>query len=129
MESGAMEEDYVVWWVHTYPPQGKKRSRQKGFHPSCVFCTSFWAVLRSGVASVGSGLGSTTSCGQRRRSGDSLNTSYLIKGGILPSWAYSKITMPQFIGQKLWKSGSRSTRHRFCTWIVHHWTLTLLRDC
>lgn len=47
----------------------------------------------------------------------------------LMAWAYSKMTMPGFIGPKLWKSGSGSMRDHFHTWIGHHrvQTLTPLR--
>ncbi len=49
----------------------------------------------------------------------------------LKARAYSKMTMPVFIGLKLWKSGSGSMRHHFHTWIGHHrvqsQTLTPLR--
>ncbi len=33
---------------------------------------------------------------------------------------YSKMTMPGFIGLKLWKSGSGSMRRHFHTWTDHH---------
>ena len=47
----------------------------------------------------------------------------------LMAWAYSKMTMPGFIGAKLWKNGSGSMRDHFHTWIGHHrvQTLTPLR--
>ena len=43
--------------------------------------------------------------------------------------AYSKMTMPGFIGLELWKTGSVCMRHHFHTWIGHHrvQTLTPLR--
>ncbi len=75
-------------------------------------------------------------CAQRMRSADYLiilmtRLFHQFIFSSLIAWAYSKLTMPGFIGLKLRKSGSGSMRHHFQTWIGHHraqsQTLTPLR--
>ncbi len=75
-------------------------------------------------------------CAQRMRSADYLiilmtRLFHQFIFSSLIAWAYSKLTMPGFIGLKLRKSGSGSMSIHFQTWIGHHraksQTLTPLR--
>ena len=137
-----MEEGHVVWWVQIYPVpewwahQGKKRGRWSDapIMPS-AYCTSLWGqcydlgwlqLVRSSFSNI--------MCPKNEVSWLPEYTEwpgYSINGffSSLMARAYSKMTMPGFIGLKLWKSGSGSMRHHFHTWMGHHrvQTLTSLR--
>ena len=120
-----MEEGHVVWWVQIDPVpewwvhQGKKRGRWSDAPIMPSVCTSLWGqcydlgllqLVRSRFSKEWGQL--TTWIYWMTR----LFHQWIVSS--LMARAYSKMTGS--IGLKLWKSGSRSMRHHFHTWIVHH---------
>ena len=94
-----------------------RREVDEVMHPSCLETTTH--TCGGSVMIWGGFSWSAMLCAQKLRSADNLN----ILNQVFPSMdfffpdgtAYSKMTMPQFIRLKLWKSGSRSMRHHFHT--------------
>ena len=93
-------------------------------HPSCLVPTvqaCGGSAMILGCCSW-SGLGSATLCAQRMKSSWLPEYTewpgYYISGFL--ARAYSKMTMPEFIRVKLWKSGLERMRHQFHRWIGHH---------
>ncbi len=126
-----MEEGHVVWWWFTlFQSDGRIRVRREADEVMHPYRTSLWGQCYDlGMLQLVRSRFSNVMCPKNEVSWLPEYTEwpgYSISGF---SRAYSKMTMPGFIGLKLWKSGSGSMRHHFHTWIGHHrvQTLTPLR--